>query len=494
MNNNSNYWDEIERNQTIQKNLEPSKNQLSSSKQIPSETGNQQSSYWDERDNEVEDANETWGGWLVRNMASNTLRGIEGFSSAIPSMERAIDPETLESLNLSLGKSPKLAEAIEKRKEFEQKTPQQRMRESMAQLSNKYTEPKNAMESWINNFSEIGGALAGGRALMGQFAAPAQRDFVQRFYQDFAVPFLGASVKTATDSDKAAWASMMAASMLNPRGTVGATLNQSMLNTMTQLEAQIPPTRVIPIQNTIHDFLRTPTWNKLYNSLPSTPSLQPLRNILNEFAQTIRDTKGLVSTQRAIQISKNINEIRNNLGAFKFDSSDTKKAARGALKDFYDSLRNNVYDDMNHLQQGLGDAYRMNAQGQAVLSKSDLIKTFINRITGKQFESDLAKNLFGGGKAVIQGALGGIAATGGKGLPSASTALLGAGAGTAALGAYQASKFIYRISNSARLRQLYTNILRNASEQNVGQTVKLLNQFDTEAKNEESKSKRQLPR
>lgn len=337
-------------------------------------------------------------------------------------------------------------------------------------LTGGYTAPRNESEAALDEF--IGD--------VGSFALPGGSNY--SFARNLGIPLVanlakeGIKYTGAADSTQAAVknGTMFALDLLNPKKglpSVGRYIN----SLFRDAEAAIPS-------------------GALADAKDLSSSLKDLKNLLRRGGKAASDVPALK------KISELENRILNNqisaheLPAFRVKINEAISELGGFGVQLPKSVKRTAISKLGNVKDAVikaGEKYgatnpeflinwRNANEAAAVAHKSNYITNLIQKHFLTKFTSNAAKALFGLG--VVPGAAYG-------GLKGA-TVGLGATAGLASL--YEGTKILHRVIASPTLRKYYSNVITNASKNNIPSMMSNLSLLDKKLADEERKEQEKL--
>lgn len=221
-------------------------------------------------------------------------------------------------------------------------------------------------------------------------------------------------------------------------------------------------------------FIAAPTeraLNNIRNSpwyrTGSTASKNPAMQEINRVEAAIRN--GTIDAHEAMQLRKDINEARKQLGGFSLNQPVDRRQALRYLNEVDNALLASMENYGQRVNTQWWNAYNRANEAFRVTQRSRAISEFIER-NAKPLQSQTVKTLFhiGGASAIAHA-------------PASLAALIP----TLAIG--KGVQIINRMIRSPILRHHYADVLRQAALGNAAAMQKSLERFDKEAQKSESK-------
>jgi len=223
-------------------------------------------------------------------------------------------------------------------------------------------------------------------------------------------------------------------------------------------------------------FSARPTENALNNIRNSqwyrtgaTPSKAPAMAEIDRIQAQIN--RGMLDGHAAMQLRRDINEARRQLGGFQLNRPVNRTQALRYLDEVDNALLASMENYGTHVNPQWWRNYNLANEAFRITQRSRLISDLVGRYA-KPLQSDIAKTLFHVGGASVLTHLPAVGAT-----------------AVPVLGAAKTVQVMNRMIRSPVLRNHYLTVLRQASTGNAAATLKALESFDKEAKDlEKAKS------
>jgi hypothetical protein len=247
------------------------------------------------------------------------------------------------------------------------------------------------------------------------------------------------------------------ANLGNARGIAGEALRdaENMIAQGVRFSAQ-------PTQTAFQRIRATPWFRS-----GRTPSKGPAMDEINRIEAQIQN--GTIDAHTAMQLRRDINESRRQLGAFQLDPVADRAAARRYLDEVDRALLDSMENYGSRVNPQWFQQYQLANEAFGITQRSRLISNVVEKYA-KPLQSQTAKHLFYAGGASALTAM-----------PTATLAIPGA------LAAGKTVQIMNRMIHSPVLRNHYLNVMRLSTQGNAAQIAKAIEQFDNEAKKLESK-------
>lgn len=198
-----------------------------------------------------------------------------------------------------------------------------------------------------------------------------------------------------------------------------------------------------------------------------TPSKGPAMDEINRIEAQIQN--GAIDAHTAMQLRRDINEARRQLGGFQLNPVADRAAARRYLDDVDRALLESMEEYGTRVNPQWFENYQLANQAFGITQRSRLISDVVERYA-KPLQSQTAKHLFYAGGVSAMSAV-----------PSAALAIPGT------LAAGKTIQIMNRMIASPVLRNHYLNVMRLSTQGNAAQIAKEIEKFDLEAKKLEAK-------
>ncbi len=345
---------------------------------------------------------------------------------------------------------------IEKHKPIKLPGPKE-LREKAKERSGKYLEPKSEFtKASQETLEDIGGAfstpfIGAWNAIIGPIGGQAVKQVIKA----------SGGGETAQDIGKLGF--MVVSSIANignaPRAA-GEALRQSenMITQGVRFSAQ-------PTENALNN-IRNSNWFRTGR----TPSKGPAMDEITRIEQRIQN--GTIDAHEAMQLRRDINEARRQLGGFQLDRPVNRRQALRYLDEVDNALMQSMENYGRNVNPQWLRQYQLGNEAFRVTQRSQLISDFVSQ-HAKPLQSQTAKTLFHLG-----------AATGALHLPTIG-AIGAIGAATA-----KGVQLINRMIRSPVLRNHYQQVLSQASAGNIRAMQNALEKFDIASKKIEEKEEK----
>lgn len=403
-----------------------------------------------------------------RNVAANSVRGLEGLGGFWGNIQELMTSLTGVNLPERDTKREKGSYAFssfggeEGPDLFKSRSATTKeLRELTKKSTGEYLEPKTDAEKAGQEISEeIGGmfAVPGGLSNIQKMLIPVfgqtSKEVVKKFggsekEQDMAkLATMGlASFAQLGNAPRVAREALNAAEQMIPRGL--------------RFTAQ-------PTQRALNQ-IRNSQW---YRS-GVTPQKQAAFGLIERIENQIQN--GFIDGRMAMQLRRDINEIRRNMGGFLVPF----KADRTASLNYINQVDRALLDSMENYGTRVNprwwNNYNLANEAFRITQRSQALSEFIHNSGGKKLISEAGKYLLAPALTI-----------------SASTVpVVGAGIATGIAG-MKTIQILNRVVRSPILRRHYADVLRVAATGNANATRKALEQFDIAAKNEEDQSPKKI--
>lgn len=378
----------------------------------------------------------------------STLTGLDAFpEKEIPTKEqlsgfRFPSPESMEGPNFSnkLVTSPEL-------------------REQSRETFGEYLEPKGEGEKATQEIAQDIGSI---------FALPGNLSWAEKLI----LPVMGQSakqiVKKTGGTEKQQDIAKLGAMTLSSLFRLG-NAHRVASNALTEAENMIPQGLTfssVPTQ-TAFQRIQNSNWYRSGPTLAKRPAIAEMERI-EPFIQS-----GQIEGRMAIQLRRDINEARRNMGGFNIVTKPDKAQALRHLNEVDNALRESMAVYGNNVNPDWWRQYNLANEAFGVTRRSQALSEFIHDNAGRKLISDTGKYLFGA--AVTAGA--------------STYPVLTSGAVTG-YGAMKSFQIANRVMRSELLRHHYMDVVRRASLGNAKQTKDAVDKFDRVAKKLEDQSKK----
>lgn len=384
---------------------------------------------------------------IVREGISGATALTEGFFGGINSFINAvIPPQTFES------------ESGETETFEGTKLPtSQELHEMAVKKHGKYLEPKIESEkAGYETIQDMGSMLSTpGLSLWQKILAPIGGQATKQVIKAFG------GTEKQQDLGKLGF---MAVSTIANLGNAPRVASQA----MAQAENMIPRGlrfRAAPTEQALQRIRQSP-WYRTGQTASKSPAMQEI----NRVEDAIRN--GTIDAHDAMQLRKDINEARKQLGGFSLNQPVDRRAALRYLNEVDQALLATMENYGQRVNPQWWNSYNRANEAYRVTQRSRALSDFIER-NAKPLQSQTAKTLFhvAGASAVAH-------------TPAAIVAAVPVLAGAKAV------QLMNRMIRSPVLRNHYADVLRQAAQGNIAMMQKSLEKFDKLAQQEESKSQR----
>jgi hypothetical protein len=381
-----------------------------------------------------------------RNVLSYGARAAEGFFGGIGSFLNLLTPELFEPMEELGGKTPY---------EIGARFPGAGdLREFTKSKTGKYLEPKGETSKILQEtVSDIGSMFSTpGLAFLSKLALPVGGQITKQVLKKS-----GASERNQELGKLGFMALASLANLGNARGAAGEALRDA--------ENMIPQGMRFSAQPTEHALanIRRSNWF----TTGRTPAKGPAMDEIARIEAQIQN--GTIDAHVAMQLRRDINEARRNLGGFQLNPIADRAGARRYLDQVDDALLESFQHYGNNVNPHWLRDYQLANQAWGITQRSRLISDLVEK-HAKPLQSQMAKNLFYAASPVLASSL-----------PSAALAVPGA------LAIGKTIQIMNRMMHSSVLRSHYLNVIRLTSQGLLPQVVKEIEKFDTEASKMEAK-------
>lgn len=203
----------------------------------------------------------------------------------------------------------------------------------------------------------------------------------------------------------------------------------------------------------------------------ATPSKNPAMREMRRIEQAIQG--GTIDAHEAMQLRRDINEARKELGGFKINQPVDKRQARRFLDEVDQALLESMENYGTNIRPDWWHEYGLANQAYAVTQRSRAVSDFITNYA-KPLQSQTAKTIFhvAGGAALVK-------------LPAVAAAAIPIAAGAKGV------QILNRMIRSPILRNHYARVLAQANAGNIAAMNRELEIFDKVAGKLENESKTQ---
>lgn len=384
----------------------------------------------------------------TREVLGHGARALEGFFGGISSFMNAITPELSENeegMPYGPGEAPRGLPTAHDLREFTK------------EKTGNYLEPKTqSAKATQEAASDIGSMFSTpGLSAIQKILTPIGGQITKQMIKS------GGGSETAQDIGKIGFSLISTIAQLGdaPRAASRA---------LTQAEQMIPQGvrfSAAPAENVLNR-IRNSNWF----SSGATPSKNPAMREIERIQSQIQN--GTIDAHMTMQLRRDINEARKELGAFKFNQVADRAQARRYLSEVDQALIDTMENYGRNVNPEWFRNYTLANESYRVTQNSRDLADFISK-NAKPLKSDIAKTLYH------------IAGTSGAlNLP-----LLAGAAGGVTL-AVKGIQTINRMIRSPVLRNHYIQVLSQAAKGNAAATQKALEKFDIVAKSLEDKDKK----
>ena len=381
-----------------------------------------------------------------RHTLSFGARALEGFAGGVGTLLNLLTPELFEPMEELGGKTPY---------EIGAKFPGPgELREFTKSKTGKYLEPKGEVSKALQEtVSDIGSMFSTpGLGYLAKLALPVGGQVTKQA--------LKKSGFSESNQELGKLGFMTLASMANlgnARNAAGAALREAenMLPQGLRFSSQ-------PTEQALANIRRS-NWF----TTGRTPSKGPAMDEIARIEAQIQN--GTIDAHVAMQLRRDINEARRQLGGFQLNPVADRAAARRYLDEVDRALLASLENYGAQVSPQWFRNYELANQAWGVTQRSRLISELVER-HARPFQSQMAKHLFwGAGTAAITA------------LPSATLAIPGA------LAVGKTIQIMNRMINSPLLRGHYLNVMRLTAQGHLPQALKEIEKFDQEASKMEAK-------
>ena len=404
---------------------------------------------------------------LIRQTASHAERAAEGLGGFWGDMQQFLSTLTGTDLEEKEIKSKEELSGFRfpgvddlEGSNFSVKLPQTReLRDLSKEQFGQYLEPKTESDKATQEVAQDIGAM---------FASPGGFSF----FQKMLFPVVGQTTKQIAKSlgaseksqDITKIVSMMGASLFhlgNAQKVAGQAMNEA--------ENIMPQGTLISAKPTEKAFqdLRNSTWYKSGVTLSKKPAIAEIKKIEKKISN------GQLDGKMAMQLRKDLNETRRNMGGFEIVKREDKKQALRYLNMVDDALLESMENYGKNVNPHWWDKYNLARQAFSVTKRSIALSEFIHDNAGKKLISESGKLLFYPAVAM--------------GMGHAPLTTMAAGAGYGAMKSYQIAN---RVMKSKVLRDHYMHVVLKATKGNSKQLQESIEKFDKVAAKIEGQSKK----
>ncbi len=345
---------------------------------------------------------------------------------------------------------------VEKHKPIKLPGPNE-LREKAKERFGKYLEPKSEFSKASQETAEdIGGAfstpfIGAWNAILGPIGGQAVKQIIKKSGGSEAAQDIGKLGFMAVSS---------IANIGNAPKAASEALRQSenMISQGVRFSAQ-------PTENALNK-IKNSNWFKTGH----TPSKGPAMDEIARIEQRIQN--GTIDAHEAMQLRRDINEARRQLGGFQLNKPVNRKQALRYLDEVDDALMQSMNNYGKNINPQWLKQYQLGNEAFRVTQRSQLISDLVAQ-HAKPLQSQTAKTLFHLG-----------AASGALHLPTIGT-IAAAAAATA-----KGVQLINRMIRSPVLRNHYQEVLSQASAGNIRAMQRSLEKFDIASKKMEEKEEK----
>jgi len=380
----------------------------------------------------------------ARNVIAGSVKVGEGFLGGINSFINAIiPPQTFEdeSGETETFEGAKLPGAEE-------------LHEMALKKHGKIIEPKSEKEKAAQEIeSDFGSMLSTpGLSLWNKFLAPIGGQATKQIIKSF-----GGEEKAQEIGKLGFMALSSIANLGNAQKVASQAINQAeqMIPRGVRFKAQ-------PTEQALANIRNSP-WYKTGATASKGPAIQEI----NRVEDAIRN--GTIDAHEAMQLRRDINEARKQLGGFSLNQPVDKKQALKYLNEVDKALIATMENYGTRVNPNWWNSYNRAQEAFRVTQRSRVLSEFIER-NAKPLQSQTAKTLFhiAGSSALVH-------------TPAALTAVIP----TVAMA--KSIQIMNRMIRSPVLRNHYADVLKQAAVGNAAATQKALERFDKIAQSEESR-------
>lgn len=344
------------------------------------------------------------------------------------------------------------------------------LHERAKEKTGKYLEPKSDLaRATQETVKDIGGAfstpfIGAWNAILGPIGGQLTKQFIKA----------SGGGETAQDIGKLGFMTVSSiANIGNAQRVAGEALRQAenMIPQGVRFTAQ-------PVERALNN-IRNSNWFRSGRTPSKGPAMDEIDRIESRIIQGRAGRNNTIDAHEAMQLRRDINEARRQLGGFQLNRPVDRRQALRYLDEVDDALMQGMENYGRNVNPGWLRQYQLGNEAFRVTQRSRLISDLIAQ-HAKPLQSQTAKTLFHLG-----------AATGALHLPT-----VGAIAGTAAATA-KGVQIINRMIRSPILRNHYVDVLTQATAGNSQAMQKALEKFDIAAakfeKQEEEFSNKNRP-
>ncbi len=381
-----------------------------------------------------------------RNVLSYGARAAEGFFGGIGSFLNFLTPELFEPMEELGGKTPY---------EIGARFPSAgELRELTKSKTGKYLEPKGETSKVLQEtVSDIGSMFSTpGLGFLSKLALPVGGQITKQILKKS-----GASERNQELGKLGFMTLASLANLGNARGAAGEALRdaENMIPQGMRFSAQ-------PTEHALHNIRRS-NWF----TTGRTPAKGPAMDEIGRIEAQIQH--GTIDAHVAMQLRRDINEARRNLGGFQLNPIADRAGARRYLDQVDNALLETFQNYGRNVNPHWLRDYTFANQAWGVTQRSRLISDLVEK-HAKPLQSQMAKHLFYAAAPALA-----------TSLPSAALAVPGA------LAIGKTIQIMNRMMHSSVLRSHYLNVIRLTTQGHLPQVLKEIEKFDKEASKMEAK-------